>query len=55
MKRRGLIAALAGSAVLALGLAACLAPWRERQVRLAIIDWPAYEYFYLASRKGLDR
>ena len=55
MKRRGLIAALVGSAALALGLAACLAPWRERQVRLAIIDWPAYEYFYLASRKGLDR
>jgi NitT/TauT family transport system substrate-binding protein len=23
-------------------------------VRLAIVDWPAYEYFYLASRKGLD-
>jgi NitT/TauT family transport system substrate-binding protein len=32
-----------------------VSPWRQQQVRLAIIDWPAYEYFYLASRKGLDR
>jgi len=55
MKRRGLLAAVVGSAALALGLVSCLAPWRERQVRLAIVDWPAYEYFYLASRKGLDR
>ena len=54
MRRRGLITALVGSA-LALGLSACLAPWRERQVRLAIVDWPAYQYFYLASRQGLDR
>jgi NitT/TauT family transport system substrate-binding protein len=55
MTRPRLIAALMASAGLLMGLGACLAPWQERQVRLAIVDWPAYEYFYLASRKGLDR
>ena len=45
------VAALAGVAA----LAACGLFRREPQVRLAIVDWPAYEYFYLASRKGLDR
>jgi NitT/TauT family transport system substrate-binding protein len=55
MTRPRLIAALMASAGLLMGLGAYLAPWQERQVRLAIVDWPAYEYFYLASRKGLDR
>ena len=54
MKQPRLITALLASAGLALALGACLAPWQQRQVRLAIVDWPAYEYFYLASRKGLD-
>jgi len=54
MKQPSLITALLASAGLALALGACLAPWQQRQVRLAIVDWPAYEYFYLASRKGLD-
>ena len=45
------LAALAGAAA----LAACGLLRREQQVRLAIVDWPAYEYFYLASRKGLDQ
>ena len=54
MKQPRLITALLASAGLALALGACLAPWPQRQVRLAIVDWPAYEYFYLASRKGLD-
>lgn len=44
------VAALAGVAA----LAACGLLRREPEVRLAIVDWPAYEYFYLASRKGLD-
>jgi NitT/TauT family transport system substrate-binding protein len=55
MIRPRLIAAVVASAGLAMTLAACLRPWQDRQVRLAIVDWPAYEYFYLASRKGLDR
>ena len=54
MKQPRLITALLASAGLALALGSCLAPWQQRQVRLAIVDWPAYEYFYLASRKGLD-
>ncbi|MBW0174139.1 MAG: ABC transporter substrate-binding protein [Vulcanococcus sp.] len=54
MRQPRLITALLASAGLALALGACLAPWQQRQVRLAIVDWPAYEYFYLASRKGLD-
>ena len=45
------LAALAGAGA----LAACGLLRREQQVRLAIVDWPAYEYFYLASRKGLDQ
>ena len=45
------LAALAGAAA----VAACGLLRREQQVRLAIVDWPAYEYFYLASRKGLDQ
>lgn len=49
------ISAVLASAGLALALGACALPWQQRQVRLAIVDWPAYEYFYLASRKGLDR
>lgn len=53
--RLRLISALLAASGVAITLAACLAPWRERLVRLAIVDWPAYEYFYLASRKGLDR
>ena len=55
MIRPRLIAVLMASAGLVMGLGACQAPWQQRQVRLAIVDWPAYEYFYLASRKGLDR
>lgn len=55
MIRPRLIAAVVASAGLIMTLGACLGPWQERQVRLAIVDWPAYEYFYLASRKGLDR
>jgi NitT/TauT family transport system substrate-binding protein len=54
MKQPRLITALLASAGFALALGACLAPWQQRQVRLAIVDWPAYEYFYLASRKGID-
>jgi NitT/TauT family transport system substrate-binding protein len=54
MKQPRLITALLASAGLVLALGACLAPWQQRVVRLAIVDWPAYEYFYLASRKGLD-
>lgn len=54
MRQPRLITALLASAGLALALGACLAPWQQRQVRLAIVDWPAYEYFYLASRKGID-
>jgi NitT/TauT family transport system substrate-binding protein len=54
MKQPRLTTALLASAGLVLALGACLAPWQQRQVRLAIVDWPAYEYFYLASRKGID-
>ncbi len=45
MRQPRLITALLASAGLALALGACLAPWQQRQVRLAIVDWPAYEYF----------
>ena len=55
MKQRRRLAALVALLGSALALGACVASWRQQQVRLAIIDWPAYEYFYLASKKGLDR
>ena len=42
-------------AALVTTLVGCVFLHRDQQVRLAIVDWPAYEYFYLASRKGLDR
>ena len=54
-KQRRLLAALVALVGSALALGGCVSAWRQQQVRLAIIDWPAYEYFYLASKTGLDR
>lgn len=42
-------------AALLLVLSGCLPAFQAPRLRLAIVDWPAYEYFYLASRKHLDR
>ena len=42
-------------AFLALAVASCSSQSFVPQLRLSITDWPGYEYFYLASRKGLDQ
>ncbi len=55
MKRIRTSLVVLGAAGLVAAIGACLPLGQGRQVRLAIVDWPAYEYFYLASRKGLDR
>ena len=54
MKRRFRWAAPVGLAALMLAITGCGSPFAPPSLRLAIVDWPAYEYFYLASRKRLD-
>lgn len=48
---------LSAGAVIAssLALVACWHGRRADHVAVAIVDWPAYEYLYLASQVGLDR
>jgi NitT/TauT family transport system substrate-binding protein len=43
------------AALAALLLTGCRSAFAPPRLRLAIVDWPAYEYFYLASRRNLDR
>ena len=42
-------------AFLALVVASCSSQSFAPELRLSITDWPGYEYFYLASRQGLDQ
>ena len=46
---------LAPVVALAVGLGGCQGLWERATLRLAILDWPGYEFFYLARRRGLDR
>lgn len=43
------------SGVCLLALAACTGSRHGANVNLAVVDWPPYEYFYLANRKQYDR
>ena len=47
--------ALVGALIAAAGLGLGLLTRQGRELRLAIIDWPGYEYFYLAEDRGLAR
>ena len=51
----GLTRYLAPVVALAVGLGGCQVLWEQSTLRLAILDWPGYEYFYLAQKRGLDR
>jgi len=53
-RARGLIA-LVGGLIAAAGIGLWQLSRQRPELRLAIIDWPAYEYFYLAEDKGLAR